>query len=275
MTTCQTFTATHIRHPWFDPPTIKRKHSSSRSSSTHASSPGAESDTSDDSRRAVKRRRCTVLEHGFAHLTLETPFSTNYSGSSTGESPSHLLYVHELPASQTFAGEASCSMDADGPFPPRSTMGTPPIFDVWLPSSVEEPSIPEVKMKSSSWYEPEPDRIVITDLDSFTDEEEEDKTPGVSINPALLDRIHARSFKSMPGYGEGQDSQALVLYKPMPRAAIAAPPAFHGGAREPEEQLAAGTKTEQLQGTSKEFTPQSTVEMNVVDEDAMDLDVEA
>lgn len=117
-----------------------------------------------------------------------------------------------------------------------------PLTFVIRPSSIEEPSIPEVKMKSSSWYEPEPDRmwsvkshcvhqltdatgIVITDLDSSDDEDDENADPdtaSLSISRALLKRIseHSRDLTT-PGIPPRPVSQALVLFKPLPMAGVA------------------------------------------------------
>jgi len=57
--------------------------------------------------------------------------------------------------------------------------------------------VPEVNMKVSSWYEPEPDRIVITDLDLFTesdDERERESEEKFDINPVLLDCIRGKEL---------------------------------------------------------------------------------
>jgi len=111
---------------------------------------------------------------------------------------------------------ASNAMDADMPPVPATY---PSISGVHrLPYTVEEPEVPEVNMKTSSWYEPEPDRIVITDMDSFTQEDEEEDER-VSINPALLDRIRSNTIESStttPGKPAPRTSQALVLFKPLP-----------------------------------------------------------
>lgn len=100
------------------------------------------------------------------------------------------------------------------------------------PTAVVE--IPEVKMKSFSWYEPEPDSgsplhshapransaagIVVTELESSDEEEEEDATSPVCISPVLLDRIRSQSLVSPIPNLETQ--QALVLYRPLPRPQV-------------------------------------------------------
>jgi len=83
--------------------------------------------------------------------------------------------------------------------------------------TVEEPLVPEVDMKASSWYEPEPDRIVITDLDLFTESDDECKREeSVNINPILLDCIRNKELgeKNLPH--PKATSTALVLFKPLP-----------------------------------------------------------
>lgn len=64
-------------------------------------------------------------------------------------------------------------------------------------------------MKGTSWYEPEKDRIVITDLDDFDDEPDPD--PNLTISSALLDHIKAGPIR-LP---RPAPSMALVLFKPV------------------------------------------------------------
>ena len=91
-----------------------------------------------------KRRRCDSLEFGFAHLALSNP-----QVETQPSNPSIIIAPFELSAMDT---------DIDLPSP-----------CVIHPSSVQEPPpIPEVKMKNSSWYEPEKDRelpIIVTLLE--------------------------------------------------------------------------------------------------------------
>lgn len=134
-------TSTPIRHPWFDQPTTKRKLSVSpvntnSSSRTSSSSP-------------PKRRKFSALESGFAQLSLNNGYTN------TIDTPSHVFISAAGPCISEFVQaphDFLSTMDAD----------VVPAHDVILPSCVEEPSIPEVKMRSSSWYEPEPDRTCST-----------------------------------------------------------------------------------------------------------------
>ncbi|KAJ7502738.1 hypothetical protein B0H11DRAFT_599963 [Mycena galericulata] len=146
-----------VRHPWFDKPSMKRKHPSS---------------PSDPSYRTPKRHRSGTLERGFASLTLDAPM---------------------VPAVQ----------EPPPPPPPR-------------PST---PVVPEITMKTSSWYEPERDRIVITDLDSYSDDEADASadtdtpTDAPVISPALIRRIASLTPRTLPV--PPPQSQALVVFRPL------------------------------------------------------------
>lgn len=61
--------------------------------------------------------------------------------------------------------------------------------------------------------------IVITDLDSFTQSDDEDEPAGSVVNPVLLERIRANTLEKSPlspAASTPPTSQALVLYKPLP-----------------------------------------------------------
>ncbi|KAJ3749112.1 hypothetical protein DFH05DRAFT_1475528, partial [Lentinula detonsa] len=183
----------HFSHPWFDKPSMKRRHSSS--------SPEDEAPLN-VSPASAKRRRVTALERGFSNLSLHhvqpgAPTSTSstaptyYPDSGSIPPPSYLIHTTSSPPPPA---DTLTAMEVE-----YSSM-TPSI----QPDSVEEPSspsllLPEIQMKSSSWYEPEPDRefpkslstpqttrprftgIVVTDLDSSDDEDEAEL-----VNPALV-----------------------------------------------------------------------------------------
>jgi len=83
-------------------------------------------------------------------------------------------------------------------------------MDVDEPARPLSPEIRDVKMKTFSWYEPEPDRIVVTNLDSS---DEEDETAPISISPAALDHIRSRQIISATK--PSPQSHALVLYRPL------------------------------------------------------------
>lgn len=130
---------------------------------------------------APKRPRCN-LEHTLSNLSL------NSTAPPARRSPPPAIDVSELP---------------DDAIP----------IDAQLPDTVEEP-IHDVKMKRSTWYEPEPDRIVVTDLDSSDDDDDDDgQDTALSISPALIDHIRSRQLvSSLPTPA----THALVLYRPLP-----------------------------------------------------------
>jgi hypothetical protein len=133
---------TTIRHPWFDQPSMKRKLSVNHVNTTNSTS------RTPPSSPPPKRRKLSALESGFAQLTLNNPFN-----SSTAHTPSHTSTSAAWPCISEF-------VQAPRDFLPAENAGVNvPAHDVILPSYIEEPSVPEVKMKSSSWYEPEPDRM--------------------------------------------------------------------------------------------------------------------
>jgi len=146
-------------------------------------------DDLDETIVAKRHRQCSTLEHGFAYLSIGNP--------STVDVPWTSLATNDSCSSSP----VNLSMDSDM-LPPQ------PIY------TVEEP-VPEVDMKASSWYEPEPDRIVITDLDLFTesdDECEREHEESVNINPILMDCIRNKELATHPKV----TSTALVLFKPLP-----------------------------------------------------------
>ncbi|KAJ7733095.1 hypothetical protein B0H14DRAFT_3422397 [Mycena olivaceomarginata] len=103
-------------------------------------------------------------------------------------------------------GFAGLSLDA-----PMTPVDDPPP----RPST---PVVPEITMKTSSWYEPEPDRIVITDLDSFSDEDADtvdNDASGPRISAELLARLTRPLPPSVP---IPPPSQALVLFRPLESA---------------------------------------------------------
>lgn len=135
----------HIRHPWFDTHIMKRKHSKSRTPSPEKSSCGSP---------PSKRRRCSALEQGFSHLTLDGSWNASVN------------FNESAPANNTSAREVS-STPVGFPLMKRSDALQPLLAFPEMPyscsvvhsnSNHEEHPVPDVKMKSSSWYELEPDR---------------------------------------------------------------------------------------------------------------------
>jgi hypothetical protein len=112
--------SSHFRHPWFDASVSKRK---------RCETPV---DDLDESIVAKRRRQCSTLEHGFAYLSI--------GNSTTMDAP----WTSLANESRSSACVNFSAMDSDM-LPPQ------PVH------TVEEPTVPEVNMKASSWYEPEPD----------------------------------------------------------------------------------------------------------------------
>ncbi|KAF9264253.1 hypothetical protein L218DRAFT_958673, partial [Marasmius fiardii PR-910] len=192
-------TTSYISHPWFRT-TMKRRHS-----------------TEDDSTPPLptkKRPRVTALEHGFSHMTLNNSITppTTLPGLVEQQDVSHLLPTS---SSSQWSSSSLSAMEIE-----EVLANSQPSF-ITRPDSIEEPVSPlpsftdvwDVKMKGTSWYEPEPDRIIITDLDSSDDEDSPDENQPITISPALLQRIRERDLlrASVPA----GHNQALVLYRPL------------------------------------------------------------
>ena len=119
--TCQTWaSSSHFRHPWFDASISKRKRCETSV------------DDLDETMVAKRRRQCSTLEHGFAYLSIGSPTTTDVPWTSLANESRSSPRVN------------LSAMDSDM-LPPQ------PAY------TVEEPAVPEVNMKASSWYEPEPD----------------------------------------------------------------------------------------------------------------------
>ncbi|KAG6868909.1 hypothetical protein C0993_007683 [Termitomyces sp. T159_Od127] len=168
-----------VSHPWFKPMTAKRKRSEKD-----------DSPTASRSRSPSPPPKRTLLEADFSSLSLSAPEPCVSGG-------------------QTFVSESNV-LD----YPRMEDDSLPPIV-----GAMEEPDIPEVKMKSSSWYEPEPDRIVVTSLESSDEESEEMDAADLSVSPALLKKISDRMGQLITS--PANTSQALVLYKPLPVRGVA------------------------------------------------------
>ncbi|KAJ8077077.1 hypothetical protein PM082_001500 [Marasmius tenuissimus] len=195
-----TTTSSFISHPWFRPPSsMKRPHP-------------------DDSNDTNKRRRVAVLAKGFSNMSLDT--NANYEPIPLEPDVSYPPDSASTSTSNSVPFSAPDAMEIEevtGPGPGQ-------LFTI----SVEEPTSPssrtgklrDVRMKGQpSWYEPEPDRIIITDLDDSEDEssEDSDKTQNhIEISPALLQRIRQNNIlrSTLPSSAEAR-GQALVLYRPL------------------------------------------------------------
>ncbi|KAG6820896.1 hypothetical protein H0H93_010240 [Arthromyces matolae] len=166
-----------ISHPWFKLPQSKRKFSQKGDDD--------EVNPSNSSRSRSppsKRQRQTALEAGFSSLTLSTR--------------------------ETIASDGQCNVsDLDA-------TNVSPMEDDTSPPKLEEPDIPEVKMKTLSSYEVAPDRIVVTALESSDEEEDGEPEKLISIPTALLKKMMSNAARElvMPVKNATQE---LVVYQPL------------------------------------------------------------
>ncbi|KAI0029205.1 hypothetical protein K488DRAFT_88964 [Vararia minispora EC-137] len=205
-------------HPWFKMLSLKRTLSdedwdsdtdrSSTPSRVHSSS------SQDDVGAALathprKRLKSSGLEGGLASLSLSSPTvlqpSSVEESASAGlalSSPSHRkpdMNVEELAYIPSSLGtDAYINYNGD--------------HSVVQAFSIEEPS-PEVCMRTTSWYEPTPDRIIITDLDDSDDE----IAPESVVLPSALEMLHARIGPLIPRVELEDCAQALALVPFHPR----------------------------------------------------------
>ncbi|KAF5367107.1 hypothetical protein D9758_004036 [Tetrapyrgos nigripes] len=223
-----------ISHPWFNQPTMKRKQSSSPEES---SDDGRNIDLSKPpSEQRAKRRKVSALERGLSHLTLNRAH--------------HPISPIAGPSNVRGFPPADDAMDIEpDSIPPPLIPPSDPILipssssSIHIqPSSIEEPDSPptrELKMKGTSWYEPEPDRepspslparvpyssdqgrprrptgIVVTDLDSSDDEDFPESEQPIQVSPALLERIRQKELLQQHPVTLSLSSSALVLYRPL------------------------------------------------------------
>ncbi|KAH9022561.1 hypothetical protein EDB85DRAFT_1995786 [Lactarius pseudohatsudake] len=200
------------QHPWFKPKTLKRK-SPSMLLRSESPSPVDEDDDPDsrvkrqrlttltlehtrpqkrklppscpqspieEEDTVAKRQRCTALEHGIGRLSLTHPVQD-----AAMPTPGVPELATRLPApvpSVPDFGFSSSWLPAAASLPPAApavatSFQAPTTLD---PATTTAASGEDVKMRSSSWYEPEKDRIVVTDLDASSDDED-----GVDDAPKL------------------------------------------------------------------------------------------
>ncbi|KAJ3805874.1 hypothetical protein F5876DRAFT_51089 [Lentinula aff. lateritia] len=199
----------YFSHPWFDKPSMKRRRSTS----------SGEDDALDKTLSPIsaKRRRVIMLEKGFSNLSLHHPPPVT---STSSANPNSVTTFFDL--------NHSGALPSSSPLPLPDTLTAmeveySSISPSIQPDSVEEPtspslSVPEIRMKGSSWYEPEPDRIVVTDLDSSDDEYENEREPvSPLVSPTLLERIRQRELSNVLPLPSSLDRHALVLYRPLTR----------------------------------------------------------
>ncbi|KAI0297199.1 hypothetical protein BC826DRAFT_1103612 [Russula brevipes] len=149
--------------------------------------------------RLFKRQRCTTLERGIERLSLTPP------GPQAPEFGARNLLA-----------DAWLYISSSQP-PPTSIPLTPSPL---LSAVADAGATTDVKMRSSSWYEPEKDRIVVTDLDVSSDDEVDvaDDAPKLprSVLQALL-RGPERNGPRVAG---------MPLVPPLQSSRLSVPPPF-------------------------------------------------
>lgn len=144
-TSCHSWTySSHIRHPWFDTTIMKRKHCEAVSPDEEDATLPTGVKTPTKAPPLKRRRKYSNLENGFAHMSLG-----GSAVSAAANAPLAWSSSAVYPSVQEFIPPNHLNMDADMRSLPDSTKS--------VAYTVEEPNIPEVTMKTSSWYEPEPD----------------------------------------------------------------------------------------------------------------------
>ncbi|KZT63192.1 hypothetical protein DAEQUDRAFT_719682 [Daedalea quercina L-15889] len=207
-------------HPWFREPSLKRKTLEDDDISV------VEFPEPRPIAPRPKRRRCDNIEQGLAQMTL------NRSSISPPPTESWLSPIVEPPLAARVLQTAYTEPTAHAPSvretaPPSQgfvPLGMP--SPVVLPDSVEEPhspeearDIPDVRMKIPSWYEPEKDRIVITDLEDSDTEDQGETNPSNDdaqyiVSSALLDRLPLHA-PLLPNCSDIDCTKALVLFRPL------------------------------------------------------------
>ncbi|KZT19896.1 hypothetical protein NEOLEDRAFT_920588 [Neolentinus lepideus HHB14362 ss-1] len=205
-----------VRHPWLDMSKLKRKEM--EDDVVYTSPPS-------------KRRRWDTLEHGFAGLTINNalqgrvqgpsfqtrtqPYASSSSLSTVSSSDGSYIQFHPAAPQASTLSLSSFTGPSSSPYPVQ-------------PTSIEEPVSPElmdVKMKGTSWYEPEKDRVVITDLDEFAEESEEEgeasrDNNSIEVASGYLAHLKLRDPFIRADLGlptrQPETNMALVLFRPPP-----------------------------------------------------------
>ncbi|KIJ67664.1 hypothetical protein HYDPIDRAFT_25143 [Hydnomerulius pinastri MD-312] len=191
-----------VRHPWFDPPAMKRRLSSVEEDPSRGGWPPPRyplSEPPSDGRQ--KKRKLSTLEHGFAHLTL-----SNAPPPTLSTSPS----THDL-------GPSVVDVSVARPGPPHPP--GPDTYRVVLPSSVEEPTSPTPEIDMDIETDP---FATNTYTATYPAEEQKDPKAGeleikeVKVSSVVLERLK-RQAKSPPPLIPISTpvSQALILFRPL------------------------------------------------------------
>jgi len=220
----------------------KRKRSSNYSSEDEneisffpeaPSSPVVSSPDDSEGDHRKKRPRITNVEYGMHGMTLQSHVSPIESSgaSAAGSSVASGYQPYYDNLNNTHYVSEPELLEIDEAYMPRdvefdSNVATPQVEEVSSPVAMPEN---DTKMKGASWFEPEKDRIIITDLDEY-DSDEELKEPITPSEPNLYwdtDEQRYKPFTISPAYlqhfggvpkpvtlQKPQDNMALVAYRP-------------------------------------------------------------
>jgi len=230
-------------------------YSSSEDDATHSSpispvksqSPLLEDDSETD-HRSKRARRALNIEQGMGGMSLAGQ-TRPFAGGSAAPDVSHRQHLPPKPSlaylNAHYVSEPE-HLEIDEAFMPREEhLDAGEDLDEVVTPNVEEATSPIVHgaegtaqhvyderdavMRTASWYEPEKDRIVITDLsDSETEQEDGDKAQTLSlssgneksrqpftVSSAYLQRFGGLRKPDFPTRKEPENSMALVAYRPV------------------------------------------------------------
>ncbi|KAI0250383.1 hypothetical protein BJV78DRAFT_1220289 [Lactifluus subvellereus] len=238
MASCYNYWAEHAQlHPWFRP-AIKRKLPTIPTMFPRSESPSPVDEYRSDTRmkrqrritleqtppkkrklpsppqspiedggdaRFLKRQRCTALERGIERLSL-IPAAAPHALASEFPArrpapPVSAMSVHAPDPSSSQWSEMASPLSplslTVNPLAPYTPMAVTPA-SVYTPASTPADTIADIKMHSSSWYEPEKDRIVITDLDASSSDDEADVADDAPKLPRAVLQALLRGPERLP-----------------------------------------------------------------------------
>ncbi|KAH7099251.1 hypothetical protein BKA62DRAFT_673657 [Auriculariales sp. MPI-PUGE-AT-0066] len=216
-------------------PRLKRKHSSSDDESddhTHRTallspvdsrSPSPPSGTTLAPQGRRKRRRLGTIERGLEGMSLHPQHQHRR------DQPPHFVGVGDMLTAAAVEPIVE-EPDDDDVLTQQSYSYYGDVNDYSAAAAAAAAAavpVREVRMRNAGWYEPEKDRIVITDLDASDDDELELESNAGSgaetlhVPPGMLSALHrsARaqtSFRLPHTAPHDHDGAALVLYRPSP-----------------------------------------------------------
>ncbi|KIJ49568.1 hypothetical protein M422DRAFT_27937 [Sphaerobolus stellatus SS14] len=210
-------------HPWM--PTLKRKHSPDDSSESDSPQQFASRPSRPLPHQPKRRRydisrnlsRLSLIEQIQTQPVIQEPSYEDFRPGGEYMGHDDLDIRSWSPPSQQEDTYSQSTMDTDVPL----YAGARPVVEE---PTEKNPAIPEIHMHHSSSYEPEKDRIVVTDLDSSEDESETNESSandGFTVSPAYLAHINATKstppiLKPVIPQPDAGDSRALVLFRPPP-----------------------------------------------------------